>query len=432
MLTLPRSISYLALALLIAAPYAGAQNAALHVEPADGQYDGFAAFGTGAAISGRTAVVGAPDLAPVSDDSSPPPNPPYWGVVNVYTTDADRSAWTLSSVLHAEDAADADKYFGSAVALRGDHLIVASIATIRIYERQHGTFELRDKIALTGEVVMESAPIAYANGTLAVKTQASTGNNENLVHVYRINERGKARQVAVITPPDDPQHLGWSAGDLSLDADGGALALGRPRNGASGPAAAVYFYQPARGTWVLKETLTAPSAAAGSFGAAVALEGRKLIVGAPNEGAVYDPESNTVSASGAAYVYRRMNGHWIQLERIGTEDPSQPSAGLHEFGARIASNGRWVWITAPSTGDSNASNVEHGPALLYRWNAGQLEFVTHLDSFTPAGGLDMSRRYVIEGNILWEVLSDGARIVDLSTLAPAAAVDDEPEDGAAD
>jgi hypothetical protein len=128
-----------------------------------------------------------------------------------------------------------------------------------------------------------------------------------------------------------------------------------------------------------------------------------------------------------------MNHHWTQLERIGTDDPSQPTAGLHQFGKRIATNGRWVWITAPSTGDHNASNVEHGPALIYRWNAGQLELITHVDSFTPTGALDMSRRYVIEGNILSEVLSDGARIVDLSTLAPAAAAtDDEPADGAAD
>src|SRR6186713_2931576 len=79
-----------------------AQSQSFFWEPEDPPYEGYPQIGTGVAVSGRTAAVGAPYYDFYANPDAP--SPLWEGLVNVYTTDAERTRWTLLTVLHADDA----------------------------------------------------------------------------------------------------------------------------------------------------------------------------------------------------------------------------------------------------------------------------------------------------------------------------------------
>src|SRR4029077_3381397 len=181
---------YLLLALLLAGRVSQAQDAALVL---DIPFNDFAFFGTAAAISGKMAVVSAPAVVPADTSGNPDQPFPYRGVVNVYATDNERTAWTLTAVLHAEDADPPDDSFGSGVALRGQQLIVASQGALRIYERHKQGFEETDKLDFdTGEIIplLSTAPLLFEHGVLAFKVSQQAAGPAVLI--YSVDNRGQA------------------------------------------------------------------------------------------------------------------------------------------------------------------------------------------------------------------------------------------------
>jgi hypothetical protein len=144
------------------------------------------------------------------------------------------------------------------------------------------------------------------------------------------------------------------------------------------------------------------------------------VVGAPGENWELIPLANFVRWSGAVHVYRRANNRWVRVQVLVFNDPAQPSFGRIGFGSEIATNGRYFWITSPNANSQFSSEIQEGPALLYRWNAGRLEFVARGPNSMSGGGIDMTRRYVIEGDNWSSRLFhfEGAHITDLSTLVP--------------
>jgi hypothetical protein len=390
-----------------------AQSQSFFWEAEDPPYEGYPQIGTGVAVGGRTAAVGAPyyDFFATSES----PSPAWEGLVNIYTTDAERTRWTLLTVLHADDASPENRAFGKAIATEGRRLVVATNATLRVYERRHREYELLDTVLLSDATISESAPIQFVKDVLAIRVLDNSGGES--VRVFRIDQSGKANQVASLSPPGDSAL--YNLGGISLDADAGTLAVGMVSR--SGTPSRVYLYQPRGGTWKRTEIAMAPGSAAPEFGASVALRGNRLVVGSPGEN--LELQENSFLWGGAVYVYHRANHCWVRVQRLASNDPAQPSYGLVGFGSEIVTNGRYFWITSPSAHDQNASEVQHGPASLYRWNAGQLEFVAFAGDSMPQGGIDMSRRYVIEGDIYGSIHQlEGAHIVDLTTVVPADAV----------
>jgi hypothetical protein len=389
-----------------------AQSQGFFWEPEDPPYYGYPQIGAGVAVCGRTAAVGAPyfDLY-----ANPDSLYPVWeGLVNVYTTDAERTRWTLLTVLHADDASPENAAFGKAIALQGRLLVISTNATLRIYERRLRNYELLNTVVLSDATIPESAQIQFEKDVLAIGVVNYSG--EGNVRLFRINQRGKADLVASLSPPGEPDL--YDFGGMSLDADARTLAIGLMSR--SGTRNRVYLYQPQGGTWRHTQSVTAPSSTAAGFGSSVALRGNRLVVGAPGENLEFILQENGVRWGGAVHVYRRANNRWVHVQRLASNDPAQPSYGLVGFGSEIVTNARYFWITAPGAHDQFASTVQEGPASLYRWNAGHLELVTYGGDSLPRGGIDMTRRYVIEGDIYGGIAQlEGAHVVDLSTLVPS-------------
>ena len=372
----------------------------------------YTSFGRGVAVCGRTAAVGAPTFEAWNPDTPPPEWDLLWlGLVNVYTTNADRTRWTLLTVLHADDALPENQEFGKAIAMYGNRLVIASNAALRIYERRLDSYELLDTVVFSDATIPGS--MQFEKDVLAVSVLNNSGGSS--VRVFRIGPYGNARQVASLSP----------AGALSLNENADTLAVGL--------GGVVHLYQPHGPTWTRSDIITAPSSTASGFGASVALSGsgKRLLVGAPYEDQQFLPLS--ILWRGAVHVYLRTNDRWVRVQRLASNDPAQPSYAMVGFGQEILMSGGYVWITAPHGNEQNVSALDIGRSSLYRWNAGRLEFVAHGPNSWPEGGIDMTSRYVIEGDILNGQIhhSEGAHIIDLSPVVPISTVNNaatSPED----
>jgi hypothetical protein len=118
----------------------------------------------------------------------------------------------------------------------------------------------------------------------------------------------------------------------------------------------------------------------------------------------------------------------VQVQTISGIGLPAVAPGLASFGTTIATNGRFVWITAPQDPEGCASCQPGGYSTLFEWESGQLVVAQGMTDYTVGGGLDMSRRYVVEGNDE-QNFGNHAVIVDLTLVAPDAAREDlQPED----
>jgi hypothetical protein len=127
------------------------------------------------------------------------------------------------------------------------------------------------------------------------------------------------------------------------------------------------------------------------FGSSVALEGDTIIVGAPyHDGA----ESNT----GAAYVFRRNAGAWIQEAKLIGSDPSQNG----RFGNSVALSGNTAVVGA-SRNDLEVDNnllVDAGSAYLFRFDGSRWNQTDILISPDAAAGDEFGCSVAISGDLV--------------------------------
>jgi len=154
------------------------------------------------------------------------------------------------------------------------------------------------------------------------------------------------RSVAI--DPDftvESKHIGADTmtGDelgIAVDVDGDTFVVGAPGNGSDGVGAgAAYVFVRDGAGWAFQQRLAPTDAAAGrGFGAAVALDGDTVVVGAPG----------SASNTGAAYVFVRVGTVWAQQDKLTA---GADSALGDEFGAAVAVDGETALIGSPLDDD---------------------------------------------------------------------------------
>ena len=137
----------------------------------------------------------------------------------------------------------------------------------------------------------------------------------------------------------------------ALAMDGNVLAVGAPWENDQEGAVYVYRYSETAG-WSQEARLASSDGQSGdTFGAAVAVSGSSLVVGAPGGGREGGHEA------GAAYVFQHTS-EWEQIERL--TDPL-PSLGSR-FGQAVAVHGIFAMIGAPLDNDAG---TDAGTAHVY-------------------------------------------------------------------
>ncbi len=130
-----------------------------------------------------------------------------------------------------------------------------------------------------------------------------------------------------------------AAGDelgRSLALDGDWLAVGAPRAANGG---AVDLFERRASGWTWTQRLPAPEGGPGSFGAAVDLDGRRLVVGDPQDGelGLY---------AGAVHVFELVGGVWRWVVKFAPNGTGPD----HRVGSSVALDGDTLLVGAPMNG----------------------------------------------------------------------------------
>lgn len=185
------------------------------------------------------------------------------------------------------------------------------------------------------------------------------GPPEGTVVRYRRDASGVWQQEQTLTPTGSAV-AGAFGEALALGHD--VLIVGAPHTSGVG---AVYVFEEGRpgGVWKQRQALHAALPCA-KFGAAVALDGEVLVVGAPFE------TVGLAHLRGAAYVYRRQPASelWQLEQRI----PWPGAGAFMQFGTQVAVAGDFLAVSAPFTGIPAVGEVH-----VYHWDAASEEWTPH-------------------------------------------------------
>ena len=296
----------------------------------DGGVGESGSFGGAIALHAGRAVIGAPGAGDSPGGAA-------------YVFEEHGGSWLLAAEF-APASAEPEPGYGAAVAIDGDLALIAS----------PGAPDENDA-PLVGEVtVAERTPSGWVERTL-------------------------------LTPPV-PMTLAAFGTAVAIEPGGQHIAIGAPGVWLPSGVGEVYVYErhPSNeGEWILRDTLTNPSPGLDAFGASLAFDGQRLLVGAPSD-------DDLAPNAGAAYVFSDAGDVW-QLADVLTA--SDASAG-DSFGTAVALAGSTALVSAPGRADyAGAVYVyEGGP---FGWSEAQ-----RLESPAPAAGDTLGNSFSTDGVLL--------------------------------
>ena len=319
-----------------------------------------AGFGFAVAIDGDWMAVGAPfEAAPVPASLAAPTV--ALNVGRVYLYQRTTSGWQWHTTLTGNEAGGK---FGSAVALRGDDLIVGQpYASLERGGTTHYRLEL-------GAWTSNGTAICCATGSHYGASVALFGDADNTfsaaaapdygaghVGVQRKNSSGGWDIETLQAPAGlvNGDTFGWS-----VAGDGGELIVGAPHKTVAGQGnagTAYVFFRNPLGDWQLSKQLNYPNPVVGDYsGYAVAISGIWAAIGAPGR-----TLNNAANDTGAVqtFVYISPSGWNVWQELTGlTADTND------EFGSALALQGERLLVGARSD-DSHGGVPDEGSAYFF-------------------------------------------------------------------
>jgi hypothetical protein len=290
-------------------------------------------FGGSVAISGDTIVVGAK-----LEDTDAPALLVDSGAAYVFTRSA--GTWSQQAYLKASNA-DASDFFGDSVAISGDTIVVGAFGEDSSATGIDGDGANNDAFHSGAAYVFTRSG---ANWTEQAYLKASNSGVEDYFS-YAVAISG---DTIVVGAEGEKSNATGVNGD---QADNSATFSG-----------AAYVFTRSAGIWSQQAYLKASNTGAfDSFGHSVTISGDTVIVGAHGEasnatGVNGDGGNNSVSGSGAAYVFRRSAGIWSQQAYLKASNPDASDW----FGTSVAVSGYTIVVGA--TGEaSNALGVNGDP-----------------------------------------------------------------------
>ncbi len=244
-----------------------------------------------------------------------------------------------------------------------------------VYIPGHGNSDFGISVAVEGELAVVGAG----------KGGTSQGFGPGAVLVYEYSGLSW-QQLDRLLSADADNYDNFGA---SVSVSGTRILVGAPLHESNGVtnSGAAYIFEREDGVWVQVAKLkAADSQAAAVFGTSVALDGDTAIIGAHGR--------NLVGyASGAAYVFERIEGVWVQTQILSGSDHQ---AG-DWLGRGVAIQGDWIVAGGPGIG---GPAVNSGGAYVYaRTSTGWQESGLLIP---PGGGA--------QDNAGWQVSVNGNRV----------------------
>lgn len=239
------------------------------------------AFGESVAIDGNTVVVGAPFADLEGNDNQ--------GVAYVFTEAA--GTWIQTAKLIASNGAQ-DDAFGVDVAIDGHTIVVGQgdegdPGSVYVFTRIGSAWT--ETMQLSGGGAYAGSSVAIDGNTVVVGTRWASPASTAYVFTRFFNVW---IETATLVLPTSAPAIVAVAGDR--------IVVGQPHANSSQGAA--YVFSRSGSTWTQTKTLTASDGAASdNFGESVAIDGNRVVVGAPYA----ESSSSGYDGPGAAYVFER-------------------------------------------------------------------------------------------------------------------------------
>ena len=288
-------------------------------------------FGSATAMDEERLLVGAPASGVAGPDGA--------GAVIAYTRRP--GAWEEEQTLTALDATP-NAAFGTVLDIDAERAVVgapgdseggAGAGAAYVFERAGTSWvedaKLTSSLAAANDTM--GSAVALDGDSVAVGLPGA-GAGEVLVFVREAN--GYTEQARLTALDAGPGDLAFGA---AVALRGDTLVVGAPRdNNANGvDAGAIYVFERSGTTWAFGQKVVPDDVvSADVFGSAVSMSGDLAVVGTPR---------GFSGASGKAYVFDTMSTPWTQLARL---DPSG-GALSDGFGTSVAVVGERVLVGAP-------------------------------------------------------------------------------------
>jgi len=329
-------------------------------------------FGFSVAVSGDTVVVGAPEeysnATGVNGDQD---NVDAWSSGAAYVFVRQGGTWTQQAYLKASNT-EAGDTFGTAVAISGDTVVVG-------------------------------APFESSNATGVNNDQQNNDQTDSGAAYVFVRQGGTWTQQAYLKASNTEAGDFFGArvaisGDTAVvgafleDSNANVIDGDQDNNDAEDSGAAYVFVRQG-GTWTQQAYLKASNAEQGdNFGISVAISGETVVVGADGEdsnaiGVNGNPNNNTATNSGAAYVFVRQGGIWSQQAYLKASN----TGAFDNFGNSIAISADTVVVGA-SREDSNANVIDGNQANNDAENSGAAYV------FVRQGGIWTQQAYLKASN----------------------------------
>jgi len=307
-------------------------------------------FGFSVALSGNTAVVGAIADDDVTSDA---------GAAYVFVRSG--TTWSQQAKLTAADGTSNDQ-LGFSIAVSGDTAVVGAVndddraehaGSAYVFVRSGTTWTQQAKLIATDTAAFDQLgwSVAVSGDTAVVGARLHDDANTDSGSAYVFVRGGTSwTQQAKLTAGDAATGDTFGA---AVAVSGTTAVVGAPLTDANAAdSGSAYVFTRSGTSWTQQAKLTAADAGASdSLGAAAALDGDTVVVGAPNDG-------DLGAASGSAYVFTRSGTSWTQQTKLTASD----GAAVDLFGTSVAVSGSTSLIGAPGHDDLGPSS---GSAYVY-------------------------------------------------------------------
>ena len=335
-------------------------------------------FGNSVALNGTTALAGAPFHQVGSNGSQ--------GAAYVYTET--NGVWSQTAELTASDGAASDA-FGYSVALIGPTALVGApnhnskVGAAYVFTGGSGIWSQAAELSLSG--VTGDIELGYSVALIGPNTIALVGTpfimigaqtEQGAVFVYTEPAGGWTSTSSYTTRLTAGDGTAYDWFGTSLAGSGSNVLVGAPQHqvGSNIQQGAAYIYTDTNGSWSQTAELTASGGMTrDQFGWSVAVSGPTALVGAPYH------YVNPNVYQGAAYVYTETNGVWSQTVELTASDGGSNDT----FGQAVALNGPTALVGAPQ--HQVGSTTLQGAAYVYTETNGAWSQTAELTASDGAG-----------------------------------------------
>lgn len=336
-------------------------------------------FGWSVALDGDTAVIGAEadDVFANTDQGS------------AYVFVRSGTTWTQQAHLFANDGSARDRdFFGNSVAVQGDTAIVGAFlndsfnvnqGSAYVFVRSGTSWALQQHLfASDGAITDEFGSSVALDGDTAVVgawSKTVSGNfQEGAAYVF-VRAGTTWSQQSKLEPADGQSQDFFG---VSVGLSGDTIIVGSDSHDTNGQTdqGAAYVYLRSGTNWTQQAELTASDGLAGDqFGHSVGLAGDTAVVGA------WMNDIASAVDQGSAYVFGRAGTVWTEQQQL----TATSSAAGSQSGNSVALDGNTNTLIVGAWADDVGANIDQGSATVFTQPAATVHVASVTPRFKPQG-----------------------------------------------